>query len=81
MDILKTNVALEGLYHATARRALRFCQKNERKNEFRRLCELMRHHVAGLLMPLRYTPTQPIVNLSQPETQQQCVARASLRCA
>jgi translation initiation factor 3 subunit A len=70
LDTLKSNQSLEPLYHATARRAFQFCKRNARKNEFRRLCELLRYHVAGLQQPLRYTPTQPIVNIASADTQQ-----------
>lgn len=44
LDVTRTNTCLEGIYHDTAKKAFSFCQRYQRKVEFRRLCELIRLH-------------------------------------
>eukprot|EP01010_Urceolus_cornutus_P002835 NODE_36_length_2899_cov_602.414737_g31_i0.p1 GENE.NODE_36_length_2899_cov_602.414737_g31_i0~~NODE_36_length_2899_cov_602.414737_g31_i0.p1 ORF type:complete len:892 (+),score=282.54 NODE_36_length_2899_cov_602.414737_g31_i0:73-2748(+) len=46
LDVTKSNIKLEGIYHETAKKALSFCKRYSRKGEFRRLCELIRTHRA-----------------------------------
>eukprot|EP00051_Salpingoeca_urceolata_P005401 m.72993 g.72993 ORF g.72993 m.72993 type:complete len:1034 (+) comp14298_c0_seq2:137-3238(+) len=49
LDILRNNAKLEQLYQATAVRAVKFCVDYERKSEFRRLCDLLRHHLSQVV--------------------------------
>lgn len=44
LDVTRTNAKLEAIYHDTAKKAFGFCQRYQRKMEFRRLCELVRLH-------------------------------------
>ena len=46
LDILKLNARLEPMYQSVAQSAFRFCLKYNRKNEFRKLCETLRNHLA-----------------------------------
>eukprot|EP00934_Nitzschia_sp_Nitz4_P007714 Nitzschia sp. Nitz4//scaffold124_size66437//46855//50047//NITZ4_006117-RA/size66437-snap-gene-0.23-mRNA-1//1//CDS//3329534570//7704//frame0 len=48
LDILKSNSKLEHVYHSTAIGALRFCQTYQRRNEFRRLSDMLRMHLGNL---------------------------------
>lgn len=48
LDILKSNSKLEGLYKSIALQAFAFCAEYARKIEFRRLCEILRNHLAAL---------------------------------
>mmetsp|Transcript_46624 Transcript_46624/g.83432 ORF Transcript_46624/g.83432 Transcript_46624/m.83432 type:complete len:821 (-) Transcript_46624:235-2697(-) len=48
LDVTRTNPKLETIYHDTAKKAFSFCQRYQRKVEFRRLCELVRlHHLTN----------------------------------
>ena len=51
LETLRSNVAMEQTYHATAHRAFAFCKAYGRKLEFRRLVELLRTHLTNLLKP------------------------------
>jgi|UniRef100_A0A7S4GCP0 translation initiation factor 3 subunit A len=44
LDITRSNVKLEVIYHDTAKKAFGFCQRYQRKVEFRRLCDIVRLH-------------------------------------
>ncbi|KAI3944953.1 hypothetical protein MKW92_051050 [Papaver armeniacum] len=48
LDILRNNSKLEALYAMTAHRAFQFCKQYKRTTEFRRLCEIIRNHLANL---------------------------------
>ena len=48
LDILRNNARLEALYAMTAARAFQFCSTYKRTTEFRRLCDILRNHLANL---------------------------------
>ncbi|KAG8053615.1 hypothetical protein GUJ93_ZPchr0001g30626 [Zizania palustris] len=48
LEILRNNSKLEGLYAMTAHKAFQFCKQYKRTTEFRRLCEIIRNHLANL---------------------------------
>jgi translation initiation factor 3 subunit A len=49
LDVLRNNSRLEALYAAAAGRAFAFCQTYRRTTEFRRLCDILRNHLANLV--------------------------------
>jgi len=49
LDVLKSNSRLEALYAAAAKRAFEFCLKYKRTAEFKRLCDILRTHLANLI--------------------------------
>jgi translation initiation factor 3 subunit A len=51
----------------TALQAFQFCQKYERKSEFRRLCEMLRTHLSNLT---KYANQLNAVSLNNPESLQ-----------
>jgi len=67
LDILRNNARLELLYQSTATQAFDFCQKYQRKTEFRRLCELLRNHVQTAA---KYSTQMHAINLNDPDTLQ-----------
>ncbi|KAJ1920091.1 eukaryotic translation initiation factor 3 subunit A [Tieghemiomyces parasiticus] len=67
LDTLRNNARLETIYQAVANQALTFCLKFERKNEFRRLCEKLRTHLAAIVKSGNQTHG---VNLQDPESLQ-----------
>ncbi|KXS17777.1 hypothetical protein M427DRAFT_54363 [Gonapodya prolifera JEL478] len=67
MDILRNNARLEVLYQMVANQAFQFCLRYRRANEFRRLCDLLRQHLA---LAAKYQSQSHAVNLSDPETLQ-----------
>ena len=67
LDILRNNARLETLYQSTATQAFDFCQKYQRKTEFRRLCELLRNHVQTAA---KYSSQMHAINLNDPDTLQ-----------
>ncbi|KAL3624614.1 Eukaryotic translation initiation factor 3 subunit A [Castilleja foliolosa] len=48
LEVLRNNSRLEALYAMTAHRAFQFCKQYKRTTEFRRLCEIIRNHLANL---------------------------------
>lgn len=48
LDILRNNSRLEALYAMTATKAFQFCLTYKRTTEFRRLCDILRNHLANL---------------------------------
>ncbi|KAI9184060.1 eukaryotic translation initiation factor 3 subunit A [Blastocladiella emersonii ATCC 22665] len=67
LDVLRNNARLELLYQQTVAQAFAFCKINARKNEFRRLCETLRTHLANLP---RQASQHNGINLSDPEVLQ-----------
>lgn len=67
LDILRNNARLEVLYQMIANQAFQFCLKYKRKTEFRRLCDLLRNHLATAA---KYQHQTHAVNLSDPDTLQ-----------
>jgi len=67
LELLRTNIRVERLYHDIAQQAFRFCLKYQRKTEFRKLCDKLRNH---LELVLKQTPSQMSINLNNAETQQ-----------
>ncbi|TPX41814.1 hypothetical protein SeMB42_g05274 [Synchytrium endobioticum] len=67
LDILRNNARLETLYQIVAGQAFGFCLKYTRKTEFRRLCDLLRQHLATAT---KYAHQTHSINLSEPETLQ-----------
>jgi translation initiation factor 3 subunit A len=49
LDVLRNNSRLEALYAAAAGRAFAFCLTHKRTTEFRRLCDILRNHLATLI--------------------------------
>lgn len=48
LDLLRNNVYVEQLYHQIARQSFSFCAKYQRRNEFRKLCDLLRIHLGQI---------------------------------
>eukprot|EP00916_Digyalum_oweni_P023325 GHVL01038737.1.p1 GENE.GHVL01038737.1~~GHVL01038737.1.p1 ORF type:complete len:221 (-),score=44.86 GHVL01038737.1:300-962(-) len=48
LDVLRNNAKLEDLYHQTAIKAFEFCRINQRPQEFKRLCDMLRTHYSHL---------------------------------
>ena len=48
LEILRTNPKLEALYAMAAARAFSFCLTYKRNAEFRRLCDILRQHLANM---------------------------------
>ena len=48
LDVLRNSSRLENLYAHAAARATAFCVKHRRTTEFRRLCDVLRSHLANL---------------------------------
>ncbi|KAG6692964.1 hypothetical protein I3842_10G140800 [Carya illinoinensis] len=67
LEILRNNSKLEALYAMTAHRAFQFCKQYKRKTEFRRLCEIIRNHLANLN---KYRDQRDRPDLSAPESLQ-----------
>jgi translation initiation factor 3 subunit A len=67
LDVLRNNARLELLYQQTVAQAFAFCVRYTRKNEFRRLCDTLRMHLANLP---RQANTNYAINLSDPEVLQ-----------
>ncbi|KAJ9060515.1 eukaryotic translation initiation factor 3 subunit A [Entomophthora muscae] len=67
LDILKNNSRLESIYQTVAAKTFHFCTEHKRKNEFRRLCELLRHHLGNFA---KYSHQTHSVNLNDAESLQ-----------
>lgn len=67
LDMCRHNVRLQSLYKATVERAFVFCQEYERKAEFRRLSEILRHHLSIIV---KYPSQTNGIFLSNPESHQ-----------
>ncbi|TIB04796.1 hypothetical protein E3P94_00041 [Wallemia ichthyophaga] len=67
LDTLRNNARLEILYQQIANEAFKFCLQYSRKTEFRRLCELLRSHVANVS---KYAHQAHSINLTDTETLQ-----------
>ena len=66
LDVLRNNARLERLYHEVARSSFQYCLKFARKTEFRKLCEIMRTHLANIA---KYQGQTTSVDLSSSDTQ------------
>ncbi|KAG6518946.1 hypothetical protein ZIOFF_022432 [Zingiber officinale] len=67
LEILRNNSKLESLYAMTAHRAFQFCKQYKRTTEFRRLCEIIRNHLANLN---KYRDQRDRPDLTAPESLQ-----------
>ncbi|KAM6584843.1 hypothetical protein CsatB_011845 [Cannabis sativa] len=67
LEILRNNSKLEALYAMTAHRAFQFCKQYKRTTEFRRLCEIIRNHLANLN---KYRDQRDRPDLTLPESLQ-----------
>eukprot|EP00842_Homolaphlyctis_polyrhiza_P004880 jgi/Hompol1/5393/HPOL_004376-RA len=67
LDTLRNNARLEILYQHVASQAFGFCLKYARKTEFRRLCEILRQHLASAT---KYAGQSYAVDLNDPDTLQ-----------
>eukprot|EP00239_Pterosperma_sp_CCMP1384_P002815 CAMPEP_0197846884 /NCGR_PEP_ID=MMETSP1438-20131217/4694_1 /TAXON_ID=1461541 /ORGANISM="Pterosperma sp., Strain CCMP1384" /LENGTH=1059 /DNA_ID=CAMNT_0043458663 /DNA_START=84 /DNA_END=3263 /DNA_ORIENTATION=- len=67
LEILRNNSKLEALYAMTAHKAFQFCLQYKRTTEFRRLCEILRNHLANLN---KYRDQRDRPDLTQPESLQ-----------
>ncbi|KAF7818517.1 Eukaryotic translation initiation factor 3 subunit A [Senna tora] len=67
LEILRNNSKLEALYAMAAHRAFQFCKQYKRTTEFRRLCEIIRNHLANLN---KYRDQRDRPDLSAPESLQ-----------
>ncbi|KMT14272.1 hypothetical protein BVRB_4g076280 [Beta vulgaris subsp. vulgaris] len=67
LEILRNNSKLENLYAMTAHRAFQFCKQYKRTTEFRRLCEIIRNHLANLN---KYKDQRDRPDLTAPESLQ-----------
>ncbi|KAJ4794175.1 Eukaryotic translation initiation factor 3 subunit A [Rhynchospora pubera] len=67
LEILRNNSKLEALYAMTAHRAFQFCKTYKRTTEFRRLCEIIRNHLANLN---KYRDQRDRPDLTAPESLQ-----------
>uniref|UniRef100_A0A183BYF1 Eukaryotic translation initiation factor 3 subunit A n=1 Tax=Globodera pallida TaxID=36090 RepID=A0A183BYF1_GLOPA len=60
LDLLRNNVYVESLYHQIARQSFAFCTKYQRRNEFRKLCEMLRQHLVQIQKAQLSTAMHPI---------------------
>lgn len=67
LETLRNSAKLEPLYHETAQQAFNFCHRYERKNEFRRLSDILRTHLANIG---KYPNQAQSITLNNPETLQ-----------
>ncbi|XP_038070964.1 eukaryotic translation initiation factor 3 subunit A-like [Patiria miniata] len=67
LDLLRNNNRVEKLYQDIAQDAFRFCQKYQRKTEFRKLCDNLRNHL-GLIQ--KHQSQTTAIDLNKPESQQ-----------
>lgn len=69
LDLLRNNSQLEITYSGVVNRSMNFCLKYQRKNEFKRLAEMLRQHLDAANYQQSKTGNN-IVDLSDPETLQ-----------
>ena len=67
LEILRNNSKLEALYAMTAHKAFGFCLQYKRTTEFRRLCEMLRNHLANLI---KYRDARDRPDLTQADSLQ-----------
>ncbi|PJF17629.1 Eukaryotic translation initiation factor 3 subunit A [Paramicrosporidium saccamoebae] len=67
LDICRHNNKLESVYRVIVERAFIFCRKYGRKAEFRRLCEILRHHLSIIN---KYPGQTNGISLSEPASHQ-----------
>ncbi|GMT19012.1 hypothetical protein PFISCL1PPCAC_10309, partial [Pristionchus fissidentatus] len=48
LELLRNNAQVEQLYHRITRKSFSFCAKYQRRAEFRKLCDLLRTHLAQI---------------------------------
>ncbi|KAM3274232.1 hypothetical protein ACQJBY_043409 [Aegilops geniculata] len=48
LEVLRNNSKLEALYAMAPHNAFQFCKQYKRSTEFRRLCDMIRNHLANL---------------------------------
>ncbi|KAF7063407.1 hypothetical protein CFC21_069928 [Triticum aestivum] len=63
LEVLRNNSKLEALYAMAAHKAFQFCKQYKRSAEFRRLCEMIRNHLANISRSSRDRP-----DLTAPES-------------
>ncbi|KAI9291658.1 hypothetical protein K502DRAFT_320929 [Neoconidiobolus thromboides FSU 785] len=71
LDVLKNNNRLEGIYQEVTNKTFQFCIEHNRKNEFRRLSEVLRHHLTNFA---KYAHQSHSVNLADPESLQRQIS-------
>jgi len=67
LDLIKTAAKLDVFYHETAGRAIEFCVKYKRNNEFKRFCEFMKWQFQHIQRHKSRSKQQP-AGLLRPET-------------
>jgi translation initiation factor 3 subunit A len=67
LDALRNNVRHERLYADVAERAFAFCARYQRRVEFRRLCDQLRHHLSTAIK-YQTTSAATAVDLAHPES-------------
>lgn len=70
LDILRHNSRLQMLYASSIKRAFTFCVSYKRTSEFRRLCELLRSHLANIQKRALYKDQKDRPDLTNVETLQ-----------
>ncbi|KAM3271874.1 hypothetical protein ACQJBY_042218 [Aegilops geniculata] len=65
LEVLRNNSKLEAMYAMAAHKAFQFCKQYKRSTEFRRLCDMIRNHLANLNRSYRDRP-----DLTAPESSQ-----------
>ena len=70
LEVTRSHVAVEDVYHEIAIKACTFCQIYTRKNEFKRLCDSMRLHYQYLIpkQPRAASTGPAVVSGTNPET-------------
>ncbi|AOA64003.1 Translation initiation factor 3 subunit a [Komagataella phaffii CBS 7435] len=68
LDVLRNNKNLEVFYSVVAQQAFQFCLKYQRKNEFRKLSEILRYHLLGVQPQQGIVKNDYNVDLNDPET-------------
>ncbi|EDQ87212.1 uncharacterized protein MONBRDRAFT_33388 [Monosiga brevicollis MX1] len=68
LELLRHHSKMEHAYHATARQAMRFCHQYERRNEFRRLCNMLSLHLNQWRTPYQSKSGQAGIDINNPQT-------------